>query len=212
MKLGDAGESRLRGYLYVFERTMRSSSVSGEITAEALREVESHIRERVAGLDPSAPEREALEGILVQLGPPAQVAQAYSLELVMDEAAATGRLAAVGRALVQLAATGVVGFLAAVALFVGYVTGGAFLALAILQPIFPSNVGLWVRNGVPRSFGAQFPPPEGMELVGGYWIIPVVLIIGLAVLLVTHSAARRFIAAMRLRLAARHPALPFASV
>jgi hypothetical protein len=200
MELSDRGESRLRGYLFVLERTLRASAVSRDIAADAVREVESHVRDRVAEIDPAADERAALEGVLTALGSPASVAKAYSLELVMEEAATTGGLAAVARALAHLAATGVAGFFAVLGLFVGYVAGIAFVVIAVLKPIFPSNVGIWMRNGVPRSFGAQFPAPAGMELAGGYWIVPIALLAGFGILLATHLTSRRWIAWTRDRL------------
>ena len=47
MKLTESGESRVRGYLYVFERSLRSF-LSPAVAADAVREVESHIRDAVA--------------------------------------------------------------------------------------------------------------------------------------------------------------------
>src|SRR4029450_4085085 len=62
------------------------------------------------------------------------------------------------------------GFFAALGLFVGYLTGAAFVITATLKPIFPANVGLFVIDGIPRSFGAEFPVPRGAEVWGGYWL------------------------------------------
>ena len=201
MRLSDTGESRVRGYLYVLERSMRAA-VSGHLANDAVREVESHIRERVDGSDGTPNERDALEDILTRLGSPTTVARAYSLEMVMEEAAVGGRLLPVMRSLLHAAASGVRGFLIAIALFCGYMIGASFVALAALKPVFPRNVGLWFKDGVPRSFGAEFPAPQGMELVGGYWVIPVALIAGIAILLAVHRAARRWIAALRARISA----------
>ena len=200
-QLSATGESRVRGYLYVLERSMRAA-VSGQLASDAVREVESHIRERVAESDGTPNERDALEAILTRLGSPTAVARAYSLEMVMEEAAVGGRLLPVLRSLLHAAASGVRGFLVAIGLFCGYMVGAAFVALAALKPVFPRNVGLWLKDGVPRSFGAEFPVPSGMELVGGYWVIPVSLIAGLAILLVVHRAARRWIASLRAKMSA----------
>ena len=90
-QLSATGESRVRGYLYVLERSMRAA-VSGQLASDAVREVESHIRERVAESDGTPNERDALEAILTRLGSPTAVARAYSLEMVMEEAAVGGRL------------------------------------------------------------------------------------------------------------------------
>ncbi len=146
-------------------------------------------------------ERAALEGILRRLGPPMRVAQAYSLELVMDEAAATGRLMAVLRSLLHGATTGVMAFLAAFGLFVGYAMGIAFIIIAIMKPIFPNNVGFRITpDGVLVSSGVNFPGVrEGLVFYTSYWIIPGALLIGLVLVLVTHVLARRWIAWFRNR-------------
>lgn len=202
MKLSDVGESRVRGYLYVFERSLRAA-VSRELSADAVREVETHIRERVDESDGMPNERDALERILTQLGAPATVARAYSLELMMEEAAIGGRATAIVRSLFHLATTGAIGFFGALALFVGYTLGVAFLLIAMLKPVFPNNVGLWplTPGGVPVAIGAQFPAPEGLVPVGGYWIIPICVILGLGVLVFVHRAARRWITSVRSRFA-----------
>lgn len=201
MNLSDAGESRVRGYLYIFERAMRAAQPRA-LTDDAAREVESHIRERVAQVQPMPDEREALERILVQLGSPGTLARAYSLELMMDEAAVGGRFGAVLRTLFHMATTGVLGFFGAIALFVGYTVGVSFVLVAVLKPLFPANVGLWMKDGLPRSFGVQFSPPAGLELAGGYWVVPIALVVGLGITIATHKAARRWIAATRGRMQA----------
>jgi uncharacterized membrane protein len=184
----------------VLQRSLRAS-VSSTLAADAVREVESHIRERIAESTGMPNEREALEGILTRLGSPSTVARAYSLEMIMDEAAIGGRVTAVFRSLFHAAGTGIVEFLTALLLFTGYASGWAFVSIAILKPIFPNNIGLWVHKGF--SLGGEFPAPEGLTPLGGYWIIPICLLIGLGVLVLTHRFARRWISRMRERLRRR---------
>jgi uncharacterized membrane protein len=200
MKLTDSGESRIRGYLYVFERSLRSF-LSPAVAADAVREVESHIRDAVAEVGDVPDEQAALEGILKRLGPPMRVAQAYSLELVMDEAAATGKLTSVVRSLFHAATTGVMAFFAAFGLFVGYTIGTAFVIIAVMKPIFPNNVGVWTTPGGRWvSGGVNFPAVrDGLVFHTSYWIIPGALLIGLLLLLLTHFLARRWIAWFRNR-------------
>ncbi len=146
-------------------------------------------------------EQAALERVLGELGPPLRVAQAYASEMAVDEAITTGSLGAVVRALWRLATTTVAGFFAALALFIGYVCGVAFVAIGALKPLFPQNVGLIVVDGMPRSFGALFPMPAGAEVWGGYWVIPICVAIGLGLLVLTHRGARAFLGWWRARLA-----------
>jgi len=198
MNLSETGQSRVNGYLFVLERSLKTF-LPADIVHDAVREIESHLRDRVMTTEAVPNEREALERVLSELGPPLRVAQAYSAERVIDEAVTTGRLLPIGRAIWHVATTTLVGSLVGTALFTGYVAGFAFLAVAALKPIFPNNVGLIVVDGIPRVFGAQFPAPPGGVVYGGYWIIPISIACGIAVLTVMHRATRRFLTRWRER-------------
>lgn len=193
MKLSEVGNARIRGYLFVLGQSLRSF-LPRDVAKDALQEIESHILERLESAEPQPDERGAVERVLQELGPPLRVAQVYSAELTVDEALTTGHAVPMLRALWYLATTTAGGFTAALLLFVGYTCGIAFLLLAVLKPIFPDNVGLFVVDGVPRSFGALFPGPAGAQVLGGYWVIPICLGAGLGILVATHRGARRFLA------------------
>src|SRR5512146_797415 len=98
MELGEPGKARVRGYLYVLERSLRTF-LPGDVVADAVREIETHIADRVSATPASPDERAALERILAELGPPMRVAQAYSAELTLDEAVTTGRIGPTLRAI-----------------------------------------------------------------------------------------------------------------
>lgn len=195
MTLSDIGESRVRGYLFVLERSLRAGGSPHGLASDAIREVESHIRERVAESNGMPNERDALERILERLGSPSTVAKAYSLEMVMDEAVVGGRFVAVIRSLFLAASTGVRRFVVAYMLFAGYACALGLIVTALLKPFFPNNVGLWTHRGF--SFGTQFPAPPGVTPLGGYWIMPIALVLGLALLITIHRLARRWIAGIR---------------
>jgi len=199
VNLTETGQSRVNGYLFVLERSLKTF-LPTDVVRDAVREIESHLRERIAASDGSPNEREALERILKELGPPLQVAKAYSAERIVDEAIATERFVPMLRAVRHLAVTTVVGFGAALGILIGYLFGLAFLSLAILKPIFPENVGIWVRDGheslrteFPWRLGGQFPIPPGEHVVGGYWVIPICLFLGLLVLVLNHRGTMKFL-------------------
>ena len=192
MRLSDAGESRVTGYLFVLKKSLRSF-LPADMVAEAVRELESHIRERIRQSEPEPDEKTALEGVLAELGKPTRVAQAYSGELVIEEAVITGRVATIVRAMWHLATTTFVGFLAGIGLLIGYSTGLSFLLICVLKPVFPENVGIVMVNGIPRSFGYFDNLPAGTTAYTGYWIIPICIVLGLVILVVSHRAAKRFL-------------------
>ena len=194
MTLSPAGEARVNGYLFVLQRSLRTF-LPAESVRDAVREIESHLRDRIAAAEPVPDERQAVERILAELGPPLRVAQAYSLERTVDEAIATGRVVAMVRALWHLAVSTAVGFGAALCVIVGTLFGIASIAVALAKPIFPANAGFFLRDGdvVPHTFGAQFPVPPGEHVVGGYWVIPFGLATGMVVLVLTYRGAGRFL-------------------
>jgi hypothetical protein len=198
MNLTETGQSRVNGYLFVLERSLKSF-LPHDLARDAVREIESHLRERVMTADAAPNEREAVERILAELGPPLRVAQAYSAERTIDEAVATGRMVPMARAVWQLALKTFVGSAVATGLFSAYAAGIAFLSIAVLKPIFPNNVGLIVREGKLPTFGGQFPLPPGTVVYGGYWVIPVSIACGIAVLVLTHVATRQYLAGWRKR-------------
>lgn len=198
MKLTDVGESRIRGYLYVLDRSLRSF-LPPEVARDAVREVESHIRERLSQSEATPDERTAVEGVLAVLGSPLRVAQAYSNEMTLDEAITTGRLVPTLRALWHGATTSVVGFAWAMIVFTGWAMGLGFLVISALKPIFPNNVGYFTRNGKFTGFGAEFGLPPGTEAHGGFWIIPICLVAGFLCLVVTRLLSRRILAWMQER-------------
>jgi len=188
--LSSSGESRVRGYLYVLERSL-VLALPREIAADAVREIESHLRERIAAVDAAGDERVALEQILSELGPPLRVAQAYSAERIVDEAVVTGRVVPILRAMWHVAVTSVGGFFAALALTVGYAIGIAFLIVGVMKPVFPDNVGFFMEGGYPVALGMKFPATG--HPAGGNWVILIGLFFGLGALVVTHRGARRFL-------------------
>jgi uncharacterized membrane protein len=193
VELTDTGKARLNGYLFVLERSLRSF-LPADVMRDSLREVESHLRDRIATAAAAPDERTSLEKILTEFGTPLRVAQAYSHERTIDEAVTTGRVVPMLRAIWQMSLSTLAGFGIASALFTGYMAGVAFLAIAVLKPIFPANVGVEMVNGMPLALGARFPLPPGVTMSGGYWVIPVALTCGLAILVGTHRGARKLLA------------------
>ena len=200
MQLTSTGESRVNGYLFVLERSLKTF-LPPDVVRDAVREIESHLRERVAAAQPMPDERASLEHILAELGPPLRVAQAYSSERAVDEAVITGKIVSVLSALWRVSARTMVGFWVALGASIGYSVGGAFVFLAIMKPIFPDNVGIWAPNdgGFSRDFAMKFPTPTREHDVAGYWLIPICLVLGILVLRVTHGFARRFLTRWRER-------------
>jgi len=198
MKIGETGEVRVRGYLLLLRQSLRSF-LAREALSDALRELESHIRERIDAAEPGPDEEATLARILDELGTPLQVARGYSAEMTLEEAVATGRFTPTARALWQLATTTLLGFFPFLGLLVGYVLGASFLLVALLKPVFPNNTGVVLVDGSPRGFGIMGDLPPGAQMWGGYWLIPILIALGVSILVLTQRGATRFLVWWRAR-------------
>ena len=63
--LSSIGESRVNGYLFVLERSL-ATFLPGDVVRDAVREIGSHLQERIAAATPVPDERTALEKILAE--------------------------------------------------------------------------------------------------------------------------------------------------
>jgi hypothetical protein len=199
VKLSEAGQARLRGYLFMLERALQSEMTKDAARA-ASRDIESRIRARVDAVDAGGDERAALERVLGQFGAPERVARLYAADRTLEEAVTTGRVLSILRAIVHAAFTTVFGFIAAIFLFTGYVSGLAFLLIGLAKPIFPNNVGFWTEDGfrgLPTNLGFRWDTTD--TPAGGNWVIAIGLGAGIVLLALTHWGARSFLAWYRER-------------
>lgn len=198
MNLSDAGESRIRGYLFLLEQSLRTF-LRRDAAADAVREVESHIRERVLDDDGMPNERDALNRLLEAVGPPHRLARAYSAELAVDEAVTTGRFGAMVRAIFAMAFYTTEGFFVAFGLLCGYLISIAMLLVAVLKPVFPNNVGVFTVNGEFLGVGLQIRLPPGTVVSYG-WLVPLVsAVVGSLGFWLTHRGTRAYLRRVRRR-------------
>jgi hypothetical protein len=203
--LTETGTSRVNGYLFVLERSL-VTCLPRENVRDVVREIDSHLRERIAAAQAMPDERTTLENILRELGPPQRVAQAYSLERTVGEAVDTGNVSAIVRAVWHVAMSGISSFFVALGLFVGYFAGAVLIAFAVMKPLFPGNIGIWVGDrsiseGVDIGWhaGVNVAAASHGHDVAGYWVIPIFLMAGFGLLFLTTRGARKFLGWWRRR-------------
>jgi len=143
--------------------------------AEILSDIRSHIEERLA--DATSGQAGIVAGTIEALGDPDTLAASYRRERLMAHAAASAGPAALLSATFQWALTGLRGFVAFLALLLGYSAGIAFLACAVLKPFLPNQVGLWVDHPG-FSLGVASPDWHPARELLGWWIIPIGFTVG----------------------------------
>ena len=107
-------------------------------------------------------------------------------DYIIHQAAATPSLKLMLTGLFYWGSKATIGFIFFVIFFILYSLAFSFLALAILKVIFPQNVGLFVDQAQNlKSLGALFPAPAEYNDILGYFIIPLCLMLGIALLYFT---------------------------
>jgi hypothetical protein len=92
------------------------------------------------------------------------------------------------RTLFRWTLTGIQGYLAFVLASIGYTLAAAFYITALLKPLFPHNVGLFVSGSQINL--TRFPiPPSGTEVLGTYYI-PIAVFLGYLFTFATTLAIR----------------------
>jgi hypothetical protein len=139
---------------------------------EIVREISAHIHE--CAQEPGS----NVDHILNRLGPPEILARQYGHELLVRRASRSFSPVLILRVTLALARRGAEGFALFFGTVVGYALGGGLVLTAVLKPIFPRNVGLWIGPGV-FDFGFHVPGhSDPVHEVLGRMYIPVALVLG----------------------------------
>jgi len=146
---------------------------------EILREFRSHIVERQEVEGQSNSQR-----IFGELGPPEGIAALYRTDALVARARLTLSPLLVLKAVSRVATKSLLGFVSLMLALFGYLTGAAFLWCAVMKPIWPQRIGLWVSDHR-FSMGDMVDRGAHAQELLGWWIIPIGLICGLVIILLT---------------------------
>jgi len=157
----------------------------GEVR-EILEELRSHILEKAADGDVGA--------VLAAMGSPEELAGRYLTDSLLARAAGSRSPLRLLRSLFRWASLSLAGFFVLLGSVLGYFTGGVCILVALCKPFHPKNAGLWTYRdaagdlGISVRLGYGNAPGVGLDLLG-WWIVPVGLVVGCGlVMLTTHCA------------------------
>ena len=186
-------ETKIDSYL-ARVRTALCGLPEGEIE-DILRELRSH------AVELSGKDGQGIDQALESLGDPVALAKTYRAENQLVQAECSGSPLVILQGL-RHAAGNRLGRVAATALYLfGYIHLFILWAAAAEKLITPSRAGLWYVPGDIWSLTLvvfDYPPPGARELLG-WWIVPIALLAGWGVKVLTDRLAQWWIARYRRR-------------
>lgn len=154
---------------------------------EIVREISVHVWECLQ--EPNSSIHETLN----RLGSPESLASRYGSDLLIRHASRSVSPVAILRATLVLAKRGSAGLVLFLGALLGYGLGCGLVLTAILKPIFPRQIGLWIGPGA-LNFGflEQRFSDRAHELLG-WWYLPVAFCLGCFFGWLTTYGLRRFL-------------------
>jgi hypothetical protein len=183
-----SADAKIDSYLRRIRSGLRGLPASE--ASEILRELRSHITERVESGDDGRPE--TVESVLQSLGSPEQLAALYVSESLVSRAESSRTPWTILRSLFHWSTLSFGGFVIFIICVIGYTFGVCFFVAAIMKPFHPQTVGLWVSND-PDHFSLHvggFSGPPGLEReLLGWWLVPIGCSLGGGTILLTTQFA-----------------------
>jgi hypothetical protein len=182
-------EARHRIDAYLTKLRSRLRGVDEQDIRDIVEELRSHIIDKteMAAEDRSV---DKVGETLDVLGSPEQLAAEYLTDNLLARAEVSRSPAYVLGVLFRLASLSIAGFLVFVSSIAGYFLGLVFVLCALLKPIHPQTAGLWIYptgaddTTISLRLGFGSAPPDGKDVLG-WWIVPIGLVVGCGLVMLT---------------------------
>lgn len=187
MTITAESQKTIESYLAALRRQLRGPM--DEDIEDIVEEIRAHILDKTSLS--AAPD--ALAATLASLGKPEELASRYRTDDLLQRAQGTRSPLLSLHSLFRWATLSFVGLVVFLISVFGYSLGGGLVIIAVLKLIWPRATGFWMEfypDGSPKSasggFGSGYAtqPPPGRELLG-WWLVPIGLVLGAALLFVT---------------------------
>ena len=184
---GDARQ-KVEAYLGRLRQLLLLRGMNAEDAREIIEELRSHLMDKVAASGEATDA--GVDAALAALGSPEELAKEYMTQNLLARAEASRSPVRILESLFRWASLSAAGFFVLVGSMTGYFLGTVFLLVAALKPFHPQTAGLWLlrdSTGDPEisiRLGFGTVPAEGRDVLG-WWIVPIGLLAGCAVLMLT---------------------------
>jgi uncharacterized membrane protein len=155
---------------------------------EIVEELRAHITDKTAANGVLTPA--AVDGALSALGTPDELASQYLTDALLARAEITRSPVRILDGLFRWASLSVQGFFVLMCSIAGYFFGVVFLLCALLKPLHPQTAGLWAIPDGPNHYAMSLRlgfigTPVAAREVLGLWIIPIGLVVGCGLVVLT---------------------------
>jgi hypothetical protein len=181
----NVGQRKIEKYLQELRAALRV--LPAEQANDIVEELRSHIVEKATAGGALAPA--AVDSAIADLGRPEDLASLYLTDDLQVRALASRSPLLILRSLFRWASLSFAGFWVLMSSLLGYVVAAALVACGLLRPIHPLTAGLWMipdgadyEISLRLGFGAV--PPGSRDLLG-WWIVPIGLMVGIGLFLLT---------------------------
>lgn len=158
----DHVDARIDQYLANLRRAL--SDVAAAERDEMIEEIRCHIVERIEGEGQAT--AEAINHVLHAVGDPNELASQYKTEAMLRRAAKSRSPWVLLPSTLRWAMTGIVGFVAFAITLTGYGCAAVCYLCALLKPIFPTRIGLWLSPEHTLTLGYWNGRLSGTEVYG----------------------------------------------
>jgi hypothetical protein len=185
MAMADEAQQKIDAYLNRIRGRLRG--LPAEERREILEELRSHLLEKaVAGGMTGG----AVDAALESLGSPEELAREYVTDELLARAEVSRSPLRILDSLFRWASLSIAGFLVLLGSVTGYLLGVVFLLVAALKPFHPETAGVWASRDASGDLslsvhmGFGYAPLVGREVLG-WWIVPLGLLAGCLLLILT---------------------------
>jgi|SRR5580692_6537006 uncharacterized membrane protein len=188
--MADDAQQRIEAYLAKLRSRLRGFN-DAEVR-EVVQELRSHITDKLAASG-GAVGAAAVDSTLAALGTPEELASQYITDNLLARAEVSRSPLQILKSLFRWAGLSIAGFCALLGSLLGYFVGVVFLLCALLKPFHAHAAGLWIipdgAGDVEMSLRLGFGSiPAGREVLG-WWIVPIGLIAGCGLVMLTTRCA-----------------------
>jgi hypothetical protein len=180
MTLTETSQKTVDAYLKSLRRELRE--LLDEDAEEIVEEIRTHIFDKTSGEESP----EAVTATLAALGTPQELAERYRTQELLERARLARSPKYLMRATLRWAGLSVMGLLVFALSGLGYGVGGGLFLLGLLKLFHPSTTGVYgILTEHDTSLNWQSGGPNKPGELLGWWLVPIGILIGGGLLLLT---------------------------